>query len=311
MYKADYDMIVVGGGPGGYTAALYGARAGLSVLVLEMLSPGGQMATTENVDNYPGFPEGADGFELGEKMQQGAHRFGAVTKFEEVKALHLEETPKRVETGKGVYTARTVVLSTGANPRRLAVPGEEALAGRGVAYCATCDGMYYRGKEVAVLGGGNSAAEEALYLSKICPKVYLVHRRDTLRAEKSSVQALQRAGNIEFVWNATVEGFVTGGERGSLQALVLKSTQDGHTWQLPCEGAFVAIGRVPNTALVAGKVQLDAQGYVAADETTRTSAPGVFAVGDVRTKAVRQIVTAAADGAVAAHFAQEFIEQQA
>ena len=165
--------------------------------------------------------------------------------------------------------------------------------------------------DVAVLGGGNSAAEEALYLSKICPKVYLVHRRDTLRAEKSSVQALQRAGNIEFVWNATVEGFVTGGERGSLQALVLKSTQDGHTWQLPCEGAFVAIGRVPNTALVAGKVQLDAQGYVAADETTRTSAPGVFAVGDVRTKAVRQIVTAAADGAVAAHFAQEFIEQQA
>ena len=189
------------------------------------------------------------------------------------------------------------------------MPGEEALAGRGVAYCATCDGMYYRGKEVAVLGGGNSAAEEALYLSKICPKVYLVHRRDALRAEKSSVQALHRAGNIEFVWNATVEGFVTGGERGSLQALVLKSTQDGHTWQLACEGAFVAIGRVPNTALVAGKVNLDAQGYVVADETTRTSVPGVFAVGDVRTKAVRQIVTAAADGAVAAHFAQEFIEQ--
>ena len=309
MCKADYDMIVVGGGPGGYTAALYGARAGLSVLVLEMLSPGGQMATTENVDNYPGFPEGADGFELGENMQQGAHRFGAVTRFEEVKALYLEPNPKRVETVKGTYTACTVVLSTGATPRRLAVPGEEALAGRGVAYCATCDGMYYRGKEVAVLGGGNSAAEEALYLSKICPKVYLVHRRDALRAEKSSVQALQRAGNIEFVWNATVEGFVTGGERGSLQALVLKSTQDGHTWQLACEGAFVAIGRVPNTALVAGKVNLDAQGYVVADETTRTSVPGVFAVGDVRTKAVRQIVTAAADGAVAAHFAQEFIEQ--
>lgn len=309
MCKADYDMIVVGGGPGGYTAALYGARAGLSVLVLEMLSPGGQMATTENVDNYPGFPEGADGFELGEKMRQGAHRFGAVTRFEEVKALYLEPNPKRVDTAKGTYTARTVVLSTGATPRRLAVPGEEALAGRGVAYCATCDGMYYRGKEVAVLGGGNSAAEEALYLSKICPKVYLVHRRDALRAEKSSVQALQRAGNIEFVWNATVEGFVTGGERGSLQALVLKSTQDGHTWQLACEGAFVAIGRVPNTALVAGKVNLDAQGYVVADETTRTSVPGVFAVGDVRTKAVRQIVTAAADGAVAAHFAQEFIEQ--
>ena len=292
MCKADYDMIVVGGGPGGYTAALYGARA-----------------TTENVDNYPGFPEGADGFELGEKMRQGAHRFGAVTRFEEVKALYLEPNPKRVDTAKGTYTARTVVLSTGATPRRLAVPGEEALAGRGVAYCATCDGMYYRGKEVAVLGGGNSAAEEALYLSKICPKVYLVHRRDALRAEKSSVQALQRAGNIEFVWNATVEGFVTGGERGSLQALVLKSTQDGHTWQLACEGAFVAIGRVPNTALVAGKVNLDAQGYVVADETTRTSVPGVFAVGDVRTKAVRQIVTAAADGAVAAHFAQEFIEQ--
>ena len=309
MCKADYDMIVVGGGPGGYTAALYGARAGLSVLVLEMLSPGGQMATTENVDNYPGFPEWADGFELGEKMQQGAHRFGAVTRFEEVKALYLEPNPKRVETAKGTYTACTVVLSTGATPRRLAVPGEEALAGRGVAYCATCDGMYYRGKEVAVLGGGNSAAEEALYLSKICPKVYLVHRRDALRAEKSSVQALHRAGNIEFVWNATVEGFVTGGERGSLQALVLKSTQDGHTWQLACEGAFVAIGRVPNTALVAGKVNLDAQGYVVADETTRTSVPGVFAVGDVRTKAVRQIVTAAADGAVAAHFAQEFIEQ--
>ncbi len=307
MHQADYDMIVVGGGPGGYTAALYGARAGLSVLVLEMLSAGGQMATTENVDNYPGFPDGADGFELGEKMQQGAHRFGAITKYEEVKGLTLNSQPKRVQTSKGEYTAHTIVLSTGANPRRLNIPGEDSLVGRGVAYCATCDGMYYRGKTVAVLGGGNSAAEEALYLSKICPKVYLIHRRDALRAEKSSEQALRQTENIEFVWNAAVEDFVLGTDQ-SLQGLVLKDTKDGHTWQLACEGAFVAIGRVPNTTLVTDKLELNAQGYIVADETTRTSVPGVFAVGDVRTKAVRQIVTAAADGAVAAHFAQEYLK---
>lgn len=306
--QADYDMIVVGGGPGGYTAALYAARAGLSVLVLEMLSPGGQMATTENVDNYPGFPDGADGFELGEKMQQGAHRFGAITKYEEVKELVLDGQPKRIQTAKGAYTAHTIVLSTGANPRRLRLPGEEALQGHGVAYCATCDGMYYRGKTVAVLGGGNSAAEEALYLSKICPKVYLVHRRDTIRAEKSSELALRNTENIEFVWNASVQDFVLG-EDHSLQGLVLKDTKDGHEWKLGCEGVFVAIGRVPNTALVAGKLSLNEQGYIMADETTRTSVPGVFAVGDVRTKAVRQIVTAAADGAVAAHFAQEYLKQ--
>lgn len=299
-----YDVIVVGGGPGGYTAALYAARAGLSTLVVEMLSPGGQMATTENVENYPGFEDGVDGFELGEKMQRGAEKAGAVTAYEEVKELDLAASPKLVRTRKHEYRAKAVILAMGASPRMLGLPQEEDLRGKGVAYCATCDGMQYKGKVVAVAGGGNSAAEDALTLSKICQKVYIVHRRDTLRAERSYLAPLEKAGNVEYVWDSRIEELL---HDGRLTGLRLANVKTGQESTLAVDGLFVAIGRKPETALVEGQVEMGPSGYIAAGEDTRTNVPGVFAVGDIRTKPLRQIVTAAADGAVASKMAQEYV----
>lgn len=300
-----YDVVIIGGGPAGYSAALYCTRAGLSTLVLEMLSAGGQMATTTQVENYPGFNEGIDGFDLAEKMLAGAERFGAVSEFAEVTALHLAENPKRIVTSDGEVLARAVILATGAVPKKLGLPGEDDLVGRGVAYCATCDGMYFKGKTVAVAGGGNSAAEDAKTLSHICKKVYLIHRRDTLRAEKAYLDPLENADNLEFIWNTQIDELLTDGK---LTGLALTDRVTGTHRNLSCDGLFVAIGRDPNTALVKNQVELDAQGYIVADETTRTSVPGVFAAGDVRTKPLRQIVTAAADGAVASKYVQEFLQ---
>ncbi|MDN0033017.1 thioredoxin-disulfide reductase [Oscillibacter valericigenes] len=300
-----YDVVIIGGGPAGYSAALYCTRAGLSTLVLEMLSAGGQMATTTQVENYPGFNEGIDGFDLAEKMLAGAERFGAVSEFAEVTALHLAENPKRIVTSDGEVLARAVILATGAVPKKLGLPGEDDLVGRGVAYCATCDGMYFKGKTVAVAGGGNSAAEDAKTLSQICKKVYLIHRRDTLRAEKAYLDPLENADNLEFIWNTQIDELLTDGK---LTGLALTDRVTGTHRNLSCDGLFVAIGRDPNTALVKNQVELDAQGYIVADETTRTSVPGVFAAGDVRTKPLRQIVTAAADGAVASKYVQEFLQ---
>lgn len=298
-----YDVAIVGGGPGGYTAALYCARSGLSAVVIEKLSAGGQMATTGNVENYPGFDEGVDGFELGEKMQRGAERFGAETLLASVTGAELGGTLKRIETDDGVLQARAVILATGAYPRELGVEGERALRGRGVAYCATCDGMLYRDKTVVVSGGGNTAVEDAAYLARLCKKVYLVHRRDSLRAAKAGQDALVRSG-VEILWNTAVAALL---HDKRLNGVVLRDTKTGEQRTLACDGLFVAVGRVPDTELFAGQVERDEAGYLIADETTRTNLPGVFAVGDARTKAVRQIVTAAADGAVAAHFAQEYL----
>lgn len=305
--ERSYDTVVIGGGPAGYSTALYCARAGLSVLVLEMLSAGGQMSTTTQVDNYPGFEDGIDGFELAEKMQAGAERFGAVSEFAEVTGLQLASSPKIISTSSGDVEARTVVLATGAAPRKLELADEEELIGRGVAYCATCDGMYYKDKVVAVAGGGNSAAADALTLSKICKKVYLVHRRDSLRAGKGYLDALTQAKNIEFVWNAQIDRLL---HEEKLTGLALTDRVTGKQTTLACDGVFVAIGRVPNTALLDGQLALDAQGYIEADESTRTSLPGVFAAGDVRTKPLRQIVTAAADGAVASKYIEEYLQRQ-
>lgn len=301
-----YDMIVIGGGPGGYTAALYTTRAGLDTLVLEKLSAGGQMAQTTRIDNYPGFDEGIDGFELGEKMQAGAERFGAKTELAEVRAVHLSGQPKRVETSEGTFCARTVVIATGAGHRPLGIAREAQLTGRGVAYCAACDGMFFRGKTVAVVGGGNSAAADALLLSRICKKVILIHRRDSLRATKIYHDPLMQAENIEFRWNSTVEQLL--GD-SSLSGVRLQDTKTGEITDLAIDGLFVSIGRSPETALFAGQVEMDSGGYIVADESTRTDVPGVFAVGDVRTKAVRQVITAAADGAVAAHYAEQYLAE--
>lgn len=299
-----YDMIIVGGGPAGYTAALYAARAGLDVVVLEKLSAGGQMALTHQIDNYPGFEEGIDGFTLAEKMQKQAERFGAKTLYAEVTRMNLDETPKTVETSEGTLQGRTVTLATGAGPRSLGVAHEEALVGRGVAYCAACDGMFYRGKTVVVVGGGNSAAADALLLSRIARKVILVHRRDTLRATKVYHDPLMKAENVEFRWNSTVDALLHGDR---LTGVRLKDVKTGETSELACDGVFVSVGRKPTTALVQGQVELDGNGYIAADETTQTSVPGVYAVGDVRTKLLRQVVTAVSDGAMAVHMAEEYL----
>jgi len=302
--KQIYDMLIIGGGPGGYTAALYAARAGLNVILLEKLSAGGQMAQTNQVDNYPGFEDGIDGFLLAEKMQRQAERFGAKTELAEVYSLRLESEIKEVETSEGVFRARTVVIATGANPRELGVPGEKTFAGRGVHYCAACDGMFYRGKTVAVIGGGNSAAADALTLSRVAKKVIVIHRRDTLRATKIYHQPLLDAPNVEFFWNSGATALL--GE-GRLTGAVVKNLLSGEESHLELDGVFVSIGRAPASQLIQGQVVLDEAGYIVADESTKTSIPGVFAVGDVRTKALRQIVTAVSDGAMAVHAAEEYL----
>ena len=298
------DMLIIGGGPAGYTAALYAARAGLDAVLIEKISAGGQMALTGDIDNYPGFEEGIDGFTLGMKMQQGAERFGARTEYAEVLSVDFSDRIKKTETTNGTYLSRTVVIAAGANPRELGIANEQSLIGSGVHYCAHCDGRFYKDKTVAVIGGGNSAAADALYLSRLAKKVYVVHRRDTLRAEKIYHEPLMKAENVEFLWNSVASEFVAD-ER--VTGLKIKNVQTDEITETACDGVFVSIGRKPATDFLKDALQLDNNGYIIADETTQTSVDGVFAAGDIRTKALRQVVTAAADGAVAVHFAQEYL----
>ena len=299
-----YDMIIVGGGPGGYTAALYAARAGLDTVVLEKLSAGGQMALTHQIDNYPGFEDGIDGFYLAEKMQKQAERFGAKSEYAEVIRMDLKASPKVIETSEGIFCGKTAGLATGANPRELGIDHETELVGRGIAYCAACDGMFYRGKTVVVVGGGNSAAADALLLSRIAKKVIIVHRRDNLRATKIYHEPLMNAENVEFRWNSTVSELLYGDR---LTGVRLKDVHTGEETELVADGVFVSVGRKPATELLADQIELDKGGYIAAGETTETNIPGVYAVGDVRTKLLRQVVTAVADGAMAVHMAEEYI----
>ena len=298
-----YDMVIVGGGPGGYTAALYAARAGMDTLVLERLSAGGQAAQTHWIDNYPGFADGVGGYELGAAMQQQAERFGAQTLMADVRMLDLKADPKKLVTSEGTFLSKTVVIATGASARELGLPEEKELLGRGVAYCAACDGMFYKGKTVAVVGGGNSAAADALLLSRIAKKVIVVHRRDTLRATKVYHAPLMQAENVEFRWNSEVTELMHG---DMLTGIRIQNVQTGEETEVACEGLFVSIGRKPATELVKDQLELEG-GYIAAGETTETSVPGVYAVGDVRLKPLRQVVTAVADGATAVHMAEEYL----
>ncbi len=340
-----YDMIVIGGGPAGYTAALYAARAGLSVLILEKLTPGGQMALTAQIDNYPGFDTGIDGFSLGEKMKNGALRFGAESNMAEVRAVHLAADPKEIQTSAQTYLARTVVLASGAEAKELGLPGEKELLGHGLSHCAVCDGMFFRGKTVAVIGGGNTAVTDALTLARIAEKVILIHRRDTLRASEVYHGALAETDNITFLPDTVVTallaepphpstsgtadnaGTIASSASGTsadavleaanassahpprLSAIRVRNMQSGAEKILPVDGLFVSIGRKPVTALYKDQLAMDENGYLIADETTKTSLPGVYAVGDLRTKPLRQVVTAAADGAVAAHMAEDYLTQ--
>ena len=299
-----YDMAIIGGGPGGYTAALYAARAGLDVVLLEKLSAGGQMAQTHQIDNYPGFVDGIDGFQLGMQMQEQAERFGAKTEYAEVHRLDLNADPKEVHSSEGLFLGKTVVFATGAGPRELGAAKERELVGRGVAYCAACDGMFYKGKTVVVVGGGNSAAADALLLSRLAKKVIVVHRRDSLRATKIYHQPLLQAENVEFRWNSEVRELL---HDARVTGVRLQNVVSGEESVVECDGVFISVGRKPATALVEGQLALDSGGYIIAGEDTVSSIPGVYAVGDVRTKHLRQVVTAVADGAVAVHMAEEYL----
>ena len=298
-----YDVVIVGGGPAGCAAGLYAARAGLRTVVLTGGEPGGQLGIAETVENYPG--AGARGGpELAADMRRDAEQAGA--EFRNERAAEVCLRARQVKTGQGAYRSGTLIYAAGASPRALGIPGEEALRGRGVSWCAACDGAFFKGKDVAVVGGGSSAVSEALTLSRLCRRVYLLHRRDTLRAERRLTEQLESAGNITFLRNVQTEAIL--GAK-AVTGIAYRELPEGPQRELPCAGVFIAAGRKPNTELLRGQIALDAGGYLPADETTRTAVSGVFAAGDVRTKAVRQVVTAAADGAVAALMAARFLEE--
>lgn len=305
MENKIYSTAIIGGGPAGYSAALFCARAGLDTIVLEKLSAGGQMAETGKIENYPGFDDGIDGFELGMKMEKSALKFGAESKYCRVISADLKSNPKVIKTTDGHILSHSVIIATGAFPRKLSIKDEEKLIGKGVAYCAYCDGMMYKGKTVAVIGGGDSAAEDALYLSSICHKVYLIHRRDKLRASESYIKALEKHNNIELILNAEPLEFIHG---DTLTGIRLGNTADNHIFDLDCNAVFVAIGRVPESEIFKDQLETDKYGYIKSGEDCATNIVGVFAAGDVRTKALRQVVTAVADGANAAKSAKDYID---
>lgn len=300
-----YNVLIVGAGPAGYTAAIYARRAGLSCAVIEKLAPGGQMATTFNIENYPGFMQ-ISGWELTEKMREQALALGATERFGEIASASLCGEEKRLVVDGATLAGDTAILATGAKPRRLGLEREDELLGRGVSYCATCDGAFFRGKTVAVVGGGDSAFEDALYLSNLCERVYLIHRRDSFRASAFAVERARTKDNIALITDSTVSALR--GER-SLSEIEISARKTGEKTTLAVSGLFVAVGREPETELFRDEVVLDEAGYILAGEDTKTSVPGVFAAGDARTKPLRQIVTACADGACAAKAAEEALRE--
>lgn len=303
------DIVVVGAGPAGMTAALYAARAGFRCIVLEELIPGGQLTSIDELENYPGFGGGVNGFDIAVAMQQQAQRFGVEFLSEQAERLsHGEGREKfRIDTNAGVLYARAVIIATGAKPLQLPQLEGMNLEGKGLSYCATCDGNFYRDKDVVVVGGGNTAAADVIYLARICRKVYLVHRRDKLRATAIYHERLRELGNVEFCWDSIAEEFIAG-ENGRVTGLKLRNVKTDDERVLAASAVFIAIGMRPYTAFLEGDLETDGGGYIVADAMGRTTMPGVFAAGDVRTKELRQVVTAVADGANCAQSASEFLE---
>ncbi len=304
--NTQYDVAIVGGGPAGLSAAIYAARGGLKTVIFEKALVGGQITVTAEVENYPGFEESVSGFDIVEKMQKQAEKFDAEIKIEEVKAIGLEGLCKIVETNKATYRVKSVIIATGAHPRKLAVPGEEKYTGRGVSYCATCDGALYRGKVVAVIGGGDSAVEEAMFLTKFASKVYIIHRRDQLRAVKILQERVFTNKKIEIIWDSVVQE-IQGGD--FVEKLLLYNKKTKKNSELPLDGVFIFVGIIPSSELVESRVNFDDQNFIKTDETMHTEIPGVYAAGDVTHKVLRQIVTAGSDGATAAFSAEKWIEE--
>lgn len=301
-----YDVIIIGGGPAGYAAALYSSRAKFDTLVIEKMFTGGQMATTDVMENYPGFEEPIGGSDLALRMEKQARKFGTMVLNDEVMELDLASKIKVVKTRKNTYECKALILCMGAYPKMLGLAKEEKFRGAGVSYCAVCDGAFYKNKTVAIVGGGDTAAEDALYLARFCPKVYVIHRRDKMKATKILQDELCCNKKIEFLWDSVVEEIM--GEFG-VEGLKIRSLTTQETTELAVDGLFVAIGLNPNISLINGKVQQNKDGYIITDERMQTSIPGVFAAGDIRHKFLRQVITAAADGATASYSAELYITE--
>lgn len=303
-----YDVAVIGAGPAGLTSAMYCARAGLEVALIESISPGGQLAQTEHLENYPGFVQSTSGYELSQIMHEQAEHFGAHTIYDEVTAVDLEASPKVLTTPDGQLRARAVIIATGARPAKLGLAGEDALKGAGISYCATCDGNFFKDREVCIVGGGDTAAADAIYLSRICSKVSIFVRRDVLRATAIYHEKLKKLPNVDIVWNTIVEQLIE--EDGALAGVKVLDKASKEERVVSVAALFVAIGTTPNTEFLDGKVLLDQTGHILADEMGKTSVPGVFAAGDVRAKALRQVSTGVGDGANAADAAADYLLQQ-
>jgi thioredoxin reductase (NADPH) len=299
------DLIIIGAGPAGLTAGLYASRARLKTIVLERLAPGGQIVTTDWVENYPGFPDGISGFELVDKMKRQAENFGLVIQSKEVSGLDCTADNKAVLTGADRIETKALILTTGATPQKLRIEGEEQLTGKGVSYCATCDGAFFRDQEVAVIGGGDTAVEEAVFLTRFASKVHLIHRRDELRAIKLLQDRAMAEEKIHFVWSSVAKKIQGDSD---VEGVILNHVKTGEESFLPVQGVFIFVGYSPNNDLVKGLLEMDERGFVVTDNEMQTSIPGVFAAGDIRSKPLRQVATAVGEGATAAFAAEKYIE---
>ena len=299
------DLIIIGAGPAGLTAGLYAARARLKTVLLEKLAPGGQVLLTDWLENYPGFPEGISGFELMDRMKRQAERFGLVIENQNVSRLELSRGNKMVITDKGSLETKALILTSGATPRKLGIEGEELLTGKGISYCATCDGPFYRDQEVALIGGGDTAVEEAIFLTRFAAKIHLIHRRDELRATKLLHERVIAQEKVHIIWDTLPIRIVGDSE---VKGIDLKNVKTGESTHLPVKGVFIFIGYIPNTELVTGQLDLDESGFVKTNNDMQTSVPGVFAAGDIRSKILRQVATAVGEGATAAFAVERYLE---
>lgn len=303
----EYDLLIIGGGPAGLTAGLYAGRSMLKVRLFEQQVVGGQAAITDHIENYPGFPEGISGFELTDKMREQAEKFGVELDLAEVTAVDFSGPVKKVVASSGEYSAKAVIISSGVRPSRLDAQGADALTGRGISYCATCDGPFFRDRKVMVVGGGNSAVEEAIYLTRFASSVTIVHRRDQLRADKIVQERAFKNEKIDFLFDSVITA-VSGD--AAVSKVTVKNVKTGDEKEVAVDGIFVFVGNIPNTEIFDGKIELDGQGYVLTDNTLMTSVPGVFAAGDVRQSTLKQVATAVGEGALAAVSAEKYIEAQ-